>query len=56
MLVSIDDRTSALSAILHSRHFAAGYLPADAKNLVDVFGVEQSGKAWTYLRPMTEAF
>jgi len=38
MLVSIDDRTSALAAILHGQHFAVNYLPAEAKPLADVFG------------------
>jgi len=38
MLVSIDDRTSALAAIIHSRHFAVNYLPADARDLAEAFG------------------
>ena len=38
MLVSIDDRTSALAAVLHGRHFAVNYLPADAEDLAGIFG------------------
>ena len=38
MLVSIDDRTSALAAVLYGRHFAVNYLPADTRELVDIFG------------------
>jgi flavin reductase (DIM6/NTAB) family NADH-FMN oxidoreductase RutF len=37
MLVSIDDRTSALAAVMHSRHFAMNYLPADSRNLAETF-------------------
>jgi flavin reductase len=38
MLVSIDDRTSALGALLYGQHFAVNYLPADAKDLAEAFG------------------
>lgn len=38
MLVSIDDRTSALAAVLHGRHFAVNYLPAEARDIADIFG------------------
>ena len=38
MLVSIDDRTQALKAVLHSRHFAISYLPAGEQALADMFG------------------
>ncbi len=38
MSVSIDERTSALAAVLHSRHFAVNYLPAEAKSLAEIFG------------------
>ncbi len=38
MLVSIDARTSALSAIRESGHFAINYLPKGAENVVDLFG------------------
>lgn len=41
MLVSIDDRTSALSAVLESRAFAINYLPASARDVADIF----SGKS-----------
>jgi flavin reductase (DIM6/NTAB) family NADH-FMN oxidoreductase RutF len=38
MLVSVDDRTAALSAILESRHFAINFLPANALDIADSFG------------------
>lgn len=38
MLVSIDDRTQALKAVLHSRHFAINYLSAADQALADSFG------------------
>lgn len=38
MLVSIDDRTQALKAVLHSRRFAINYLSADDQALADSFG------------------
>jgi flavin reductase (DIM6/NTAB) family NADH-FMN oxidoreductase RutF len=38
MLVSIDDRTQALKAVLHSRHFAINYLSVADKALADSFG------------------
>ena len=38
MLVSIDDSTQALKAVLHSRHFAINYLSAAAQPLADSFG------------------
>ncbi|MGD9920997.1 MAG: flavin reductase family protein [Pseudorhodoplanes sp.] len=38
MLVSIDDRTQALKAILHGRHFAINYLSASDQELADSFG------------------
>jgi flavin reductase (DIM6/NTAB) family NADH-FMN oxidoreductase RutF len=41
MLVSIDRKTSALAAVLASRHFAVNFLPADAAEVADAF----SGKA-----------
>ena len=37
-LVSIDRKTSALTAVLSRRHFAINFLPADASGLVDSFG------------------
>lgn len=37
MLVSIDDRTSALEAILHGRHFAVNYLESEQEFLVAIF-------------------
>lgn len=37
MLVSIDDKTSALSAVLESRHFAINILPASARDVADIF-------------------
>lgn len=41
MLVSIDERTSALAAVLESRAFAINYLPATARDIADIF----SGKS-----------
>jgi flavin reductase (DIM6/NTAB) family NADH-FMN oxidoreductase RutF len=38
MLVSIDDRTQALNAVLHGRHFAINYLAATDQELADSFG------------------
>jgi flavin reductase (DIM6/NTAB) family NADH-FMN oxidoreductase RutF len=38
MLVSIDDRTAALKAVQHSRHFAINYLAAADQALADSFG------------------
>lgn len=38
MLVSIDDRTQALKAVLHSRHFAINYLTASDEELANTFG------------------
>ena len=37
MLVSIDERTAALSAVLESRHFAVNFLPATARDVVESF-------------------
>ncbi|NWG24410.1 MAG: flavin reductase, partial [Pseudorhodoplanes sp.] len=37
MLVSIDDSTSALSAVLEARHFAINVLPASARHVADIF-------------------
>jgi flavin reductase (DIM6/NTAB) family NADH-FMN oxidoreductase RutF len=44
MLVSIDKRTSALAAVLESRHFALNYLPREAAALADLFGGRGSAK------------
>ena len=41
MIVSIDRKTSALAAVLQSRHFAISYLPASAGHVADAF----SGKS-----------
>lgn len=38
MLVSVDHKTSAISAILSRRHFAVNYLPATAAGVAEVFG------------------
>jgi flavin reductase (DIM6/NTAB) family NADH-FMN oxidoreductase RutF len=38
MLVSIDKRTSALGAVLGSRHFAVNFLPKGARAIADSFG------------------
>jgi flavin reductase (DIM6/NTAB) family NADH-FMN oxidoreductase RutF len=44
MLVSIDNSTSALAAVLHRRHFAVNYLPAEAQSLADMFGGKTQAK------------
>lgn len=38
MLVSVDAKTSALAAIMHSRHFAINYLAEDAADVAEAFG------------------
>jgi flavin reductase (DIM6/NTAB) family NADH-FMN oxidoreductase RutF len=38
MLVSIDQRTSALQTILAARHFALNFLPREAVEIADMFG------------------
>ena len=38
MLVSIDRKTSALSAVTASGHFAVNFLDADASDVADAFG------------------
>ena len=41
MLVSVDQKTSALAGILSRRHFAVNFLPANAEKVADAF----SGRA-----------
>lgn len=41
MLVSIDNKTSALASLLEAKHFAINYLPQGAEDIVDLF----SGKS-----------
>jgi flavin reductase (DIM6/NTAB) family NADH-FMN oxidoreductase RutF len=58
MLVCIDKRTSALSAVLDSRHFALNYLPHEAAAVADSFGGRGTAKGadrfesgrWTTLK------
>lgn len=38
LLVSIDRKTSALAAVLHSRAFAISFLPASAGHVAEAFG------------------
>jgi flavin reductase len=38
LMVSIDDRTSALPVVLEAGHFAVSCVPAEAAALIDVFG------------------
>jgi flavin reductase (DIM6/NTAB) family NADH-FMN oxidoreductase RutF len=38
MLVAVDKRTSALSAVLHARHFALNFLARGDAALADMFG------------------
>jgi flavin reductase (DIM6/NTAB) family NADH-FMN oxidoreductase RutF len=44
MLASIDKRTSALQTVLTARHFAVNFLPADAKEIAELFGGKGSLK------------
>jgi flavin reductase (DIM6/NTAB) family NADH-FMN oxidoreductase RutF len=44
MLVSIDKRTSALGAVLASRHFAINYLAHDQQAVADAFGGRTDAK------------
>lgn len=44
MLVSIDKRTSALQAVLQSRHFAINYLARHQQEIADIFGGKSSLK------------
>lgn len=44
MLVSIDKRTSALQAVLESRHFAINYLARDHQEIAEIFGGKSSLK------------
>jgi len=44
MLVSIDKRTSALQAVLESRHFAINYLAQDQQAVADAFGGRTEAK------------
>jgi flavin reductase (DIM6/NTAB) family NADH-FMN oxidoreductase RutF len=37
LLVSIDRKTTALGAVMVSRHFAVNYLPANAQSVADAF-------------------
>lgn len=41
MLVSIDNKTSALASVIEAKHFAINYLPRDAEDIVELF----SGKS-----------
>jgi flavin reductase (DIM6/NTAB) family NADH-FMN oxidoreductase RutF len=44
MLVSIDRKTSALQAVLASRHFAINYLAQDQQGIADAFGGRTEAK------------
>jgi len=44
MLVSIDKRTSALQAVLSSKHFAINYLAQDQQAVADAFGGRTEAK------------
>ena len=44
MLVSIDNKTAALGAVLHARHFAINYLGRDARALADMFAGKSATK------------
>lgn len=51
MLVSIDDKTSALSAVMESSAFAINYLPASARDVVERFDFKSSLKGATRFEP-----
>ena len=50
MLVSIDNKTAALGAVLHARHFAINYLGRDARALADMFARQVSDQGLCPLR------
>lgn len=51
VLVSVDQRTSALAAIIASRHFAINYLPKDASPIADMFGGKSERKGADRFEP-----
>ena len=51
MLVSIDERTSALASVLQARHFAINFLPADAKPVAEAFGGQTGLKGAARFKP-----
>jgi flavin reductase (DIM6/NTAB) family NADH-FMN oxidoreductase RutF len=51
MLVSIDNRTSALAAVLHARHFAINYLGREARAVADTFGGKTAAKGADRFEP-----
>src|SRR5947199_10741765 len=44
MLVSIDNKTAALGAVLQGRHFAINYLGRDGRALADMFAGKSAAK------------
>ena len=51
MLVSIDNKTTALGAVLHGRHFAINYLGRDARALADMFAGKSATKGSARFEP-----
>jgi flavin reductase (DIM6/NTAB) family NADH-FMN oxidoreductase RutF len=51
MLVSIDRKTSALTAVLHARHFAINYLGRDAQTVADAFAGKTDAKGAARFEP-----
>jgi flavin reductase (DIM6/NTAB) family NADH-FMN oxidoreductase RutF len=51
MLVSIDNKTSALAAVLHARHFAVNYLGRDARAIADTFAGKTAAKGAARFEP-----
>lgn len=51
MLVSIDDKTSALAAVLESGAFAINYLPVGARDVADGFGFKSPLKGADRFQP-----
>jgi flavin reductase (DIM6/NTAB) family NADH-FMN oxidoreductase RutF len=51
MLVSIDNKTSALGAVLHGRHFAINYLGTAARAVADMFAGKSAIKGADRFEP-----
>jgi flavin reductase len=51
MLVSIDRKTSALTAVLHGHHFAINYLGRDARAIADMFAGKTATKGAARFEP-----
>jgi flavin reductase (DIM6/NTAB) family NADH-FMN oxidoreductase RutF len=51
MLVSIDQRTSALPVVIAARHFALNFLPREARAIADMFGGKSAQKGAERFEP-----